>query len=173
MGGARPGIGVPGSTGRSPEGGWSLDNGARAGCARARGRLSARSDRRRRRGGHAALRLARSGRRTDRKGGAAPIEGDPATADALRCAAAVGPGIGACCYEVGPEVVDAFARYENAADGRMLDLRAVADAQLRAAGIERIEHVDYCTSCHPELFFSHRRDEGVTGRQGGIAWLTG
>jgi len=108
-----------------------------------------------------------------REGGAAPIEGDPATADALRCAAAVGPGIGACCYEVGPEVVDAFAAHENAADGRMLDLRAVADAQLRAAGIERIEHVDYCTSCHPELFFSHRRDEGVTGRQGGIAWLTG
>jgi hypothetical protein len=55
----------------------------------------------------------------------------------------------------------------------MLDLRAIADAQLRAAGIEQIEHVDYCTSCHPELFFSHRRDEGVTGRQGGIAWLTG
>jgi len=98
---------------------------------------------------------------------------DPATADRPPFAAAVGPGIGACCYEVGPEVLDAFADYEDAADGRMLDLRAIADAQLRAAGIEQVEHVDYCTSCHPELFFSHRRDQGVTGRQGGIAWLTG
>jgi hypothetical protein len=89
------------------------------------------------------------------------------------CAAAVGPGIGACCYEVGEEVLDAFAGYDGVADGRMLNLRAIADHQLRAAGIEQIEHVDYCTSCHPELFFSHRRDNGVTGRQGGMAWLTG
>jgi purine-nucleoside/S-methyl-5'-thioadenosine phosphorylase / adenosine deaminase len=103
----------------------------------------------------------------------APSDDDPATADAPRFAAAVGPGIGACCYEVGQEVLDAFAEYENAAAGRRLDLRAVADAQLSAAGVERVEHVDYCTSCHPELFFSHRRDQGVTGRQGGIAWLTG
>jgi polyphenol oxidase len=88
-------------------------------------------------------------------------------------AAAVGPAIGACCYEVGDEVLEAFADYDGVADGRMLDLRAIAEQQLRAAGVERVEHVDYCTSCHPELFFSHRRDNGVTGRQGGIAWLTG
>ena len=87
--------------------------------------------------------------------------------------AAVGPGIGQCCYEVGQEVLDAFVGYEGIADGRMLNLRAIAELQLRAAGIEQVEHVDYCTSCHPELFFSHRRDEGVTGRQGGMAWLTG
>lgn len=87
-------------------------------------------------------------------------------------AAAVGPGIGSCCYEVGKEVLDAFAAFDGVADGRMLNLRAIAEQQLRAAGIDRVEHVDYCTSCHPELFFSHRRDDGVTGRQGGIAWLT-
>jgi copper oxidase (laccase) domain-containing protein len=55
----------------------------------------------------------------------------------------------------------------------MLDLRAVAEAQLRGAGIEQVEHIDHCTSCRADLFFSHRRDQGVTGRQGGIAWLTG
>jgi YfiH family protein len=88
-------------------------------------------------------------------------------------AAAIGPGIGACCYEVGDEVLAAFDGYDDVADGRMLNLRAIAEQQLRAAGIEQIEHVDYCTSCHPELFFSHRRDNGVTGRQGGMAWLTG
>lgn len=88
-------------------------------------------------------------------------------------AAAVGPGIGGCCYEVGEDVLDVFADVEGAADGRMLDLRVVAGARLRAAGVERVEHVDMCTVCHPDLFFSHRRDAGVTGRQAGIAWRTG
>lgn len=88
-------------------------------------------------------------------------------------AAAVGPGIGGCCYEVGHEVLVAFEDVEGAADGRMLDLRRVADARLRAAGVRSIQHVNECTSCQPELFFSHRRDHGVTGRQGGLAWLDG
>jgi YfiH family protein len=84
--------------------------------------------------------------------------------------AAVGPGIGQCCYEVGDEVLAQFdARFAN---GRMLDLRGIADALLRAAGVERIEHVDLCTSCRGDLFFSHRRDDGVTGRQGGLVWRT-
>lgn len=87
-------------------------------------------------------------------------------------AAAIGPGIGPCCYEVGDEVLKAFADVEGAATvGRGLDLAAVARARLRAAGVRAVEHVDLCTSCHPELFFSHRRDGGVTGRQGGLAWL--
>ena len=108
--------------------------------------------------------------------------------------AAVGPGIGRCCYEVGPEVLAAFADLDGdavdsaslpnrpdgdandsagVASGRMLDLRAVAEAKLRAGGVERIEHIDLCTACRPDLLFSHRRDRGVTGRQAGLAWLTG
>jgi YfiH family protein len=83
-------------------------------------------------------------------------------------AAALGPCIGRCCYEVGQEVLDAFADLDGVADGRMLDLRAAAEAKLRARGVERVEHVDLCTSCNPDLFFSHRRDRGVTGRQCGI-----
>jgi YfiH family protein len=83
-------------------------------------------------------------------------------------AAAIGPGIGPCCYEVGDEVRAHFdGRF---ADERMLDLRAIADHLLRAAGVERIEQVDLCTSCREDLFFSHRRDAGVTGRQGGLVW---
>ena len=54
--------------------------------------------------------------------------------------------------------------------GRMLSLRAVAAARLRAGGVEAIEDVDLCTACNEDLFFSHRRDHGVTGRQAGIAW---
>ena len=55
----------------------------------------------------------------------------------------------------------------------MLDLVAVARALLGRAGVESVESADLCTSCNPELFFSHRRDEGRTGRQAGIAWSEG
>jgi len=83
-------------------------------------------------------------------------------------AAAVGPGIGGCCYQVGEEVLEAFSDVEGAASGRMLDLRVVIAAKLAAAGVTAVQHVDRCTSCEPELYFSHRRDRGVTGRQAGI-----
>jgi YfiH family protein len=86
-------------------------------------------------------------------------------------AAAVGPGIGRCCYEVGPEVLDAFSELQGVASGAMLDLRTVAKAQLRRAGVVGVEHTELCTSCHPDLLFSHRRDRGVTGRQAGVVWL--
>lgn len=84
--------------------------------------------------------------------------------------AVVGPGIGRCCFEVGPEVQARFGDVEGATDGRMLDLRRVAEARLRAGGATGVEHVDLCTSCRADLFFSYRRDGGVTGRQCGIVW---
>jgi polyphenol oxidase len=82
--------------------------------------------------------------------------------------AAVGPGIGGCCYEVGPEVLEAFADLDGVASGRMLDLRAVIARKLAASGVTRVQHVDHCTSCRPDLYFSHRRDGGITGRQAGL-----
>ena len=89
--------------------------------------------------------------------------------------AAIGPGIGPCCYEVGDEVLDAFAeprRRRVAAMGRMLDLaRGRPRGCCCAAGVERVESAGLCTSCEPELFFSHRRDAGRTGRQGGLVWI--
>jgi YfiH family protein len=87
-------------------------------------------------------------------------------------AAAIGPGIGRCCYEVGAEVLERFANLgEGIADGRMLDLAEVTRRQLHAAGVEEVESAEMCTSCEPDLFFSHRRDGKATGRQGGLAWL--
>jgi YfiH family protein len=99
--------------------------------------------------------------------------------------AAIGPGIGPCCYEVGPEVLAAFSVFgepivadgpKSQADGgssapRRLDLVAVARRLLSAAGVERIEAAGFCTGCEPELFFSHRRDAGRTGRQGSLVWI--
>lgn len=88
-------------------------------------------------------------------------------------AAAIGPGIGACCYEVGEEVHEAFASYgPEVRRGPNLDLEAVARRQLARAGVGTIHSLGMCTSCHPELFFSHRRERGVTGRQAGVAWLS-
>ena len=84
-------------------------------------------------------------------------------------AAAIGPGIGPCCYEVGPEVLEAFEELgEGIADGRMLDLVEVARRLLARSGVEEAEASGLCTSCERELFFSHRRDDGRTGRQAGI-----
>jgi hypothetical protein len=75
---------------------------------------------------------------------------------------------------VGDEVGDAFAGLgDGIADGRMLDLREVARRLLAEAGVEQVEISDLCTSCHPELFFSHRRDRGRTGRQAGLVWMAG
>jgi hypothetical protein len=79
-------------------------------------------------------------------------------------AAAVGPAIGPCCYEVGPDV---SARFEaDLTRGRVLDLWSAAERALRTAGVSRVERVDLCTRCNPELFFSHRRQGPVRGAQG-------
>jgi purine-nucleoside/S-methyl-5'-thioadenosine phosphorylase / adenosine deaminase len=86
--------------------------------------------------------------------------------------AAIGPGIGPRCYEVGPEVLEAFADLgEGIADGRMLDLPEVARRLLARAGVKQVESAGLCTFCEPDLFFSHRRDKGVTGRMGNLAWI--
>lgn len=88
--------------------------------------------------------------------------------------AAIGPGAGPCCYEVGEEVQATFAAPygERVRRGRNLDLKAIARRQLERAAVDDIHDVQLCTICSPSLFFSHRRDRGITGRQAGIAWLT-
>jgi YfiH family protein len=86
--------------------------------------------------------------------------------------AAIGPGAGPCCYQVGPEVHAAFAGVTGARRGDNLDLVAIARLRLAAAGVAQVHAVGLCTICDPQRFFSHRRDRGVTGRQAGLAWLT-
>lgn len=82
--------------------------------------------------------------------------------------AAIGPGAGGCCYEVGPEVHAAFG---HEAERARIDLKAIAALRLTGAGVAAVHDVGLCTICSdPGLFFSHRRDSGVTGRQAGIAW---
>jgi hypothetical protein len=85
--------------------------------------------------------------------------------------AAIGPGAGPCCYEVGEEVHAHFADVPGARSGeRNLDLVAIARAKLAGAGVEHVHATGLCTMCSPEVFFSHRGEGGVTGRQAGVVW---
>jgi YfiH family protein len=89
--------------------------------------------------------------------------------------AAIGPGIGPCCYEVGEEVAMPFReRFGNdVVRENRLDLWTSAERALRDAGVQQVDRFDRCTACEPETFFSHRRDAGRTGRQGVIAYVAG
>ncbi len=76
--------------------------------------------------------------------------------------AAIGPGIGECCYEVGPEVSSRFG-----GEGRgHLDLPGINRRQLIEAGVTpgRIYSSNLCTMCRPEEFHSFRRDKEAAGR---------
>jgi purine-nucleoside/S-methyl-5'-thioadenosine phosphorylase / adenosine deaminase len=101
------------------------------------------------------------------------IESGVAALGGGRLAAAIGPGVGPCCYEVGDEVAHPFRERfgEEVVLGRRLDLAEAAERALRAAGCEEVERVALCSSCEEGLFFSHRRDRGRTGRQGIVAAL--
>jgi YfiH family protein len=85
---------------------------------------------------------------------------------------ALGPGIGACCYEVGEEVREAFgprgaAFFRTTPRQRLhLDVRAANVRQLEEAGVreESIYHVPECTYCLPGAYHSYRRDGKGTGR---------
>jgi YfiH family protein len=83
--------------------------------------------------------------------------------------AIVGPGAGACCYEVGPEVHRAFGDAHR--HGRNIDLQAIAHECLQDAGVAEVHAVRTCTICD-ERFFSYRREGARAGRQAGVAWLS-
>ena len=84
---------------------------------------------------------------------------------------AVGPGAGPCCYQVGPEVADVLvARFgADVMQDDRADLWLCARRALEARGVTQIAEARECTICNPERYFSHRRDHGVTGRQGVVA----
>jgi copper oxidase (laccase) domain-containing protein len=86
-------------------------------------------------------------------------------------AAVIGPAIGPCCYEVGPEVAARFDP-DLTRDG-ILDLWSAGERALRRAGVDSVDRVDLCTRCRGDLFFSHRRQGRIRGVQGVIGALAG
>jgi YfiH family protein len=93
----------------------------------------------------------------------------------------IGPCIGPCCFEVGPEVPEQFALTHPdgpdctvpAGEGKgRFDLRRAAAAVLEASGVKVAGDLDPpCTCCDPR-FFSHRRD-GTPKRQALVTWVEG
>ncbi len=100
-------------------------------------------------------------------------------------AAAIGPAIGACCFETGPEVPEAIDKLlggdsqglyvpeEGKKDKFMVDLRGAVKRRLCQLGLreENIEILADCTMCHPERYWSHRYTGGVRGSQANIIML--
>jgi polyphenol oxidase len=95
--------------------------------------------------------------------------------------AGVGPCIGPCCYEVGEVVVTAVhAAFNNPETillpatrhtppaARHFNLPEANRRNLQRAGVEQIELSGLCTACRTDLFFSHRAEQGKTGRFGSI-----
>lgn len=82
--------------------------------------------------------------------------------------AAVGPGIGPCCFEVGPEVIAHFAGHTATTSWGTPSIDLVGAVAKQLAGLE-VWRADACTRCD-ESFFSHRRN-GTELRLAGIGWL--
>ncbi len=85
-------------------------------------------------------------------------------------AVAIGPGIGGCCYEVGPEVAARFAPYfperDDLSGGARIDLAETIRRQLRRPGgsVGQIDPSGLCTRCLAGWFHSYRRDGEAAGR---------
>jgi YfiH family protein len=97
--------------------------------------------------------------------------------------AAIGPGIGPCCFETGPEVLEEVRklRLSNLTDftqsigGKLhIDLKGLNRALLAAAGLgeENIEISDECTMCSSKKYWSHRATRGERGTQAAIICLS-
>lgn len=101
------------------------------------------------------------------------VEAGAAALGGGRLVAAIGPGIGPCCYEVGDEVARSFRDRFGAGivRRRRLDLWGATEQALREAGAGTVFRFDVCTACDPDRFFSHRRDGERTGRQGLIGYV--
>lgn len=85
--------------------------------------------------------------------------------------AAVGPGIGAARYEVGPEVAAEFPDScvrRPAGKREHVDCGGFAARQLQEAGIVEVDRSQQCTFAAPKAFFSYRRDGAATGRQAAV-----
>ena len=95
--------------------------------------------------------------------------------------AMIGPSIGPCCYQVGEDVIQAVETVlpqKSSADGDTqlfsrhngrhahFDLWEANRRQLKAAGLEQVVVAGVCTACHANHFFSHRAEQGKTGRFG-------
>jgi YfiH family protein len=86
----------------------------------------------------------------------------------------IGPGIGPCCFEVGPEVAAQFpaSAVRRTQDALRLDLRADIVRRCGESGLpsSAVLASPACTSCRSDRFYSHRRDGVPSGRMAALFW---
>ncbi|MBZ9558954.1 MULTISPECIES: peptidoglycan editing factor PgeF [unclassified Modicisalibacter] len=93
----------------------------------------------------------------------------------------LGPAISNAQFEVGREVYEAFVAFQSEADSAfepspyrlghyMADLYKLARLRLERLGVSHVSGGHFCTACEGR-FYSHRRDDGVTGRMASMIWL--
>jgi len=95
--------------------------------------------------------------------------------------AAIGPSIGPDHYQVGDEVVEAVRAHFGTLEGLVsydawdysayLNLWAANELDLRRNGVNHVEVAGICTACHTDEFYSHRAEQGKTGRFAGVISL--
>lgn len=105
-------------------------------------------------------------------------------ADIKKIKAAIGPAVGSCCYPVSPETANELKTtietdYDNIfitniknTGSVFVDLKKLNARQLIESGVVHIDKSDNCTSCMNSVFYSHRAENGKTGRHASIASLS-
>jgi len=94
--------------------------------------------------------------------------------------ALIGPGIGKCCFETGTEVFEIFIKldkdekiYQEQNGKYYIDLKLLNKNQLARAGVKNIDICGYCTCCMSDIFFSYRKEKGITARHSAVVKIKG
>lgn len=90
------------------------------------------------------------------------------------CQVAIGPGIGSCCYQVGPQIIDLCEEnYPNAATNNTIDLKKINWLQFIRSGVlkENISVSSLCTKCNQDIFYSYRGGQSHAGRMAAVLMI--
>ena len=94
--------------------------------------------------------------------------------------ALIGPSIGKCCFETDEDVFNQLIK--NKTDEKLfkkknskyyIDLKELNNIQLKELGVENIDICSYCTCCMSDIFFSYRKEKGITARHSAIIKIKG
>lgn len=94
--------------------------------------------------------------------------------------ALIGPAIGKCCFETHEDVFLKLVEdtsmtdlYVKKGDKYFVDLKLLNKYQLKNTGIQNIDMCDYCTCCMSDIFFSYRKEKGITARHSAVVKIKG
>lgn len=89
--------------------------------------------------------------------------------------ALIGPSIGQCCFETGEDVYSQLIKeekhknfYKQVGDKYFVDLKQLNNQQLLDSGVKEIDICNYCTCCMSDIFFSYRKENGITARHSAV-----